>query len=144
MDLNTLQWIICIALTILGLVITAAIWKRASSRASIWWLGLSLLPLGALLTGMVPSLIDAWNSMALWFQKAVVQPIAPVVLVGLVLLGLGVLLMLVSRLIPYRKKDRAAVKTRSGSGTTTPSVTRTKPVYPDSTTTTTTNSYTNN
>ncbi len=126
-----LEWAICIGLFVLGLVLVALIWRRAPLRASIWWLGLALLPLGALLSGMVPTLIDVWNSLALWFQRVMVQPIANTILAGLVVLGLGLLLMLVSRVIPYRKRDRRSATARTGTTTTT--VSRNKPVY-DSTT----------
>lgn len=116
-----IQMAVCITLFVLGVLLVVGIWKRASTRASLWWLGLSLLPLGVLLAGAVPALIDAWNSMALWWQGATaVSPMPPSTMAGLVIGGLGLLLMLGSRLVPYKKKDadarraaRAAKKART-------------------------------
>lgn len=150
MDFNMIQMAVCMALFVLGVVLVVGIWKRASTRASLWWLGLALLPLGALLAGAVPALIDAWNSMALWWQGATAtNPMPPSTMAGLVIGGLGLLLMLGSRLVPYKKKDadarraaRAAKKARTSAdaGATATSTTyasatpaSTKPDYSTST-----------
>jgi hypothetical protein len=89
--------------TLLGLLIVVVLWPRASWKAILAWLGLTLLPLGLYLVGLAQHLIDAWNALALWWQGLVFT--VPV-LAGLSVLGLAVLLLLVSRLIPYRKRVR--------------------------------------
>ena len=86
MDPNLFITIICIAVSLLILVGVAVMLRRATVRALVWWVGLACLPVGALLAGAVPFLIDGWNRMAEWWQLLMGAPLAPVAMAGLIVL----------------------------------------------------------
>lgn len=117
MDPNLLQLLICAGLTLVGIVITAIIWKRAAVRTILWWIGLALIPIAIYLVGLVPLLIDGWDTLVKWYGMLTVTPVA---MVGASLGGLGVLLMLVSRLVPYRKRSAATGMTPAVTGAAQP------------------------
>lgn len=106
MDLSTWVMIAVIGWTVVGLVLVAAMWSRAPWKAVLSWLGIALLPLGLWLVGLSQAAIDGWNTLALWWQGLVFT--LPV-LIGLSVLGLAVALLVVSRLVPNRKRTRKPV-----------------------------------
>ena len=79
-----------------------------------------------LLGGAVPYVIDAWNRLAEWFQLATVSPIPPGITAGLVVLGVGIVLMLASRLIPFRPRKKLPPKSKTPPKST---ATRGRPIY---------------
>ncbi|HVK44355.1 MAG TPA: hypothetical protein VM429_05575 [Micropruina sp.] len=103
MDLSTWVLIVVIGWTVLGLLLVAVIWTRSPWKAVLAWLGLALLPLGIWLVGLSQAAVDGWNTLALWWQSLVFT--IPVV-IGLSMLGLGLVLLLVSRLVPSRPRVR--------------------------------------
>jgi hypothetical protein len=123
MDSNPAVVAVFIGVALLILVGVAVLARRATVRALVWWVGLACLPIGALLAGMDPYLIDAWNRLAAWWQAVTVSPIPAGILAGLVIVGIGLALMLISRVIPYRRRKPVA-KTASGTRAT-----RGRPVY---------------
>ncbi len=135
MDPNLFITIICIAVSLLILVGVAVMLRRATVRALVWWVGLACLPVGALLAGAVPFLIDGWNRMAEWWQLLMGAPLAPVAMAGLIVLGVGLALMLVSRVIPHRPRKKKTPPSTPGA-----TAVRDRPIYdqtPASETTTT-------
>jgi hypothetical protein len=103
MDPNLLQLLVCAGLTLLGLIITALLWPRARWRTVIFWLGLSLLPIAVYLVGLLPTLVDLWNTLALWYQGLTWTMLA---MAGVAIGGLGVLLMIISRLLPHKPRAK--------------------------------------
>lgn len=99
-----LQMIISIALTALGLVIVVLRWKYAKWRTLVTLLGLSLLPLGLYLLGLVPLLVDGWTTMSNWYWTTMAPWNDPVRIAGTVVGGLGILLLVISRFIPSRPR----------------------------------------
>lgn len=131
MDLNFLIPAICIGVSVLILVGVAIFMRRATIRALVWWIGLACVPVGAWLAGMAPYAIDAWNRLAAWWQAVTVDPVAPGIMAGLIVGGLGIALMLISRIIPHRPRKKRAPK---GSGPASGGATavRGRPVYDSS------------
>ncbi|MBK8446498.1 MAG: hypothetical protein IPL41_07415 [Micropruina sp.] len=123
MDLFTWVMIVVLAWTVLGLLLVALIWTRAPWKAVLAWLGIALIPLGLWLVGLSQAAVDGWNTLAGWWQTLIfTMP----VLIGLSILGLAALLLLVSRLVPTRPRNRKP-KTPS-SNTTIPPATS-SPTY---------------
>lgn len=105
LDPVLLQLIVAAGLTLLGIIITALIWKRAKVRTVVFWLGLSLVPISIYLLGLAPQVVGAYETLRLWYGTLT---LTPVVWVGVGLFGLGVLLMLVSRVLPDRPRRKPA------------------------------------
>lgn len=115
MDPNVLHLIIAAALTVLGVVITALIWKSAQVKTVFWWIGMTMIPMAVYLAGLGPAVVGAITTMRLWWGTLTFTPI---VWVALVMGGLGSLLVVGSRLIPSESRaDRKALKA-STSGKT--------------------------
>lgn len=125
MDPNLLQLIIAAGLTVVGLLIVVLIWRRAKWRTIVTWLGLALLPLGLYLLGLVPALIDGWNTLVNWYWTTMAPWSDPLRIAGAVVGGLAVLFLLISRFIPPKPRVR-----REPTDTATP-VRRERPVYDD-------------
>ena len=105
MDPNLLHLVVAGGLTLVGIVITAIIWRAAKVRTVLWWLGLSLLPIAVHLLGLSPQVVGAYETLRAGYA---VVSLTPVVWVGIVLAALGVLLMLVSRFVPPRPRRQPA------------------------------------
>ncbi len=105
-DPNLVALAVCAGLSLVGIVITALIWKSAGVRTVVWWLGLSLVPIAVYLLGLVPLAVDGYETLRRWYGTLAVTPL---VWTGVALGGLGVLLMLVSRVIPARPRRTTAV-----------------------------------
>lgn len=124
MDSNLVIAALCIGVALLILVGVAVMARRATVRALVWWVGLACLPVGAWISGMAPYLIDAWNRLAAWWQAAnAVNPLPAGTTAGLVVLGVGGVLLLGSRLIPHRPRKKPVAKADKAA------VTRARPVY---------------
>lgn len=114
MDPNLLALAICSGLTLVGIMITALIWTHAKVKTVVWWFGFSLIPIAVYLLGLIPQTIGAYETLRLWYGTLTFTPI---VWTGIALGGLGVFLMLVSRLIPAKprkKKDAPALRPTGG------------------------------
>lgn len=104
MDPNLLAPLVAGGLTFIGIVITALIWRAAKVRTVMWWLGFSLLPIAVYLLGLAPQVVGAYDTLVAWYRDLTVTPL---VWVGAGLGALGVLLMLVSRVVPARPRKTA-------------------------------------
>ena len=124
MDSNLVIAAVSIGAALLILVGVALMARRATVRALVWWVGLACLIVGAWIAGMGPYLIDAWNRLAAWWQTATaVSPLPTGTTAGLVVLGVGSVLLLGSRLIPHRPRKKPVPKADKAA------VTRARPVY---------------
>lgn len=131
MDTTLLTTVICIAASLLVLLGVVLLGRRLSWRAAAWWVGLACLPIAALLAGMVPYLIDAWNSLATWWQQRP-QPLAGAELAGVALGAIGLVLLVGSRFVPYRKRTPKPKAKKGAAASGTPagaSAARTRPDY---------------
>lgn len=129
MDPQLLHLLVAGGLTLAGIVVTAIIWRSAKVRTVVWWLGLSLLPVSVYLLGLSQQVVDAYDTLRSWYASLT---LTPVVWVGVVLFALGVVLMLVSRVIPARPRKAPVPAAPAASGRpATPAVTPgTAPVAP--------------
>ncbi|MFT3875192.1 MAG: hypothetical protein QM708_02010 [Propioniciclava sp.] len=108
MDPNALHLIIAAVLTVVGVVITALIWKSAQVKTVFWWIGLTMIPMAIYLVGLAPAVAGAITTLRIWWGTLTLTPI---VWVGIVMGGLGALLIFGSRLIPSESRaDRKALK----------------------------------
>jgi|GEM_PF-2461375 len=137
MDSNFVIPAVCIAVALLILGGVAAMGRRATVRALVWWVGLACLPVGAWIGGLVPYLIDGWNRLAAWWQASMsVSPLPTNTTAGLIVLGLGAVLLFGSRLIPHRPRKKPVPKVDKAA------VTKTRPLYDTTSTTTPTDTTT--
>lgn len=104
MDSNLIHLTIAGVATVVCVIITALIWKRAQVKTVFWWIGLSLLPMAIYLAGLGSAAEGAARTLYAWWNGLQFTPIE---WVGLVLAGLGTLFLVGSRLIPSESaKDR--------------------------------------
>lgn len=145
MDPNVLHLAIAAGLTVICVVITALIWRRAQVKTVFWWIGLTLVPLAIYLAGLAPAVDGAYSTLRYWWGTLT---FTPVVWTGLVLGGLALLLLVGSRLIPSesyadrRAERKAAAKAAknppAAKGSARPAVTpkaSAKPAAPPATAT---------
>ncbi len=102
-----------VTLTLVGLVVSALVWRRrgpvSGLRASAW----ALLPAAAGLTGTLRLLWQIGDDVATWAVRLV---LSPVVWLGLTLAGVSVALFVVSAALRSRSRGRPAGGSgRSGS-----------------------------
>lgn len=106
MDPNVLHLAVAAGLTVVCVVITALIWKRAQVKTVFWWIGLSLVPVAIYLAGLAPAVVGAYETLRLWWGTLT---FTPVVWTGLILGGIAAFLIVGSRLIPSESyADRRA------------------------------------
>ena len=104
MDPNIIHLLIAGVATVVCVVVTALIWRRAQVKTVFWWIGLTLLPMAVYLAGLGTAAEGAARTLYAWWNGLQFTPIE---WVGLVLGGLGALLLVGSRLIPSESaKDR--------------------------------------
>ncbi|MGN6574073.1 MAG: hypothetical protein ACTHKG_00160 [Nocardioides sp.] len=105
---NTTWQALGLTLTVLGLVVSALVWRRRGVTAGLRAVAWSLLPLAAGLTGTLRLLWDIADSIVTWALRLA---FSPVVWLGIVLAGVSVVLFVVSGVLRRRTSGRA---TRSG------------------------------
>ena len=104
---------LCVALTVLGLVITAFAWRKGRRGRAVQGLGLALAPVALYFTGLLRLVWDAVVAIVGWAARIV---FSPTVWIGLSLLGLCVVLWVVGGLVarratPVTMKEKAQVTT---------------------------------
>ncbi|WP_433423269.1 cellulose synthase [Microtetraspora malaysiensis] len=109
MSFTAIAWTpLCVGITVVGLVLSYLAFRRrglaAGLRATAW----SLLPLAALLTGILETL---WNVVSTLVSFVTRLVLSPMVWTGIVLAGLSVLLFVVSGAL----RGRAVTRDRKGS-----------------------------
>lgn len=124
MDANLLHLLVTGGLSLVGLIITVIIWRLAKVRTVVWWLGLSLVPVSIYLLGLTQQAADAYTTLRAWYDTLV---LTPMVWTGVALFGLGVVLMLVSRVIPAKPRKKAGA---AGGGATSVPAARPTPAVP--------------
>lgn len=97
-----------LTLTLLGLVLSALVWRRRGATAGLRGVAWSLLPLAAALTGTLRLLWRVGDAVVDWAVRLV---FSPVVWLGIVLAGVSVVLFVVTGFL----RDR-----RAAAGGTTP------------------------
>lgn len=107
MDAGVMTLIVCVGLTVVGLLLVALLWRVTGPRAKVSLLGLTALPMGIYLSGLVPQAIGAYTTLEAWWRGLTftVTQVA-----GLSLLGVGVLFLLVSRVLPGRSRRQRDAK----------------------------------
>jgi uncharacterized membrane protein YgcG len=102
----------CLAVTVVGIVLSVLVWRRRGARSGIRAIAWSLLPLAAYLTHalrLVGRLVSAI------VQFATVFVFSPETWLGVILVALVVVLFLVSGGMPIaRERKRRAERKRSG------------------------------
>lgn len=106
MDPNVLHLAIAAGLTLICVIITALIWRRAQVKTVFWWIGLCLVPMAIYLAGLGPAVVGAYETLRYWWGTLT---FTPVVWTGLILGGIATFLIVGSRLIPSESyADRRA------------------------------------
>ncbi|GLW99700.1 cellulose synthase [Microtetraspora sp. NBRC 16547] len=120
MSFTAIAWTpLCVGITVVGLVLSYLAFRRrglaAGLRATAW----SLVPLAALLTGILETL---WNVVSTLVSFVTRLVLSPMVWTGIVLAGLSVLLFVVSGALRGRaiSRGRKAGATTADASTTTP------------------------
>lgn len=125
-DPSLTHLIVAAVLTVVSVVITALIWKRAQVKTVFWWIGASLVPMAVYLVGLAPATVGAYDTLRQWWGTLTFSPI---VITGFVLAGLATMLIAGSRLIPsesYRDR-RAALKAKASTDTGRPAASGGRP-----------------
>jgi len=91
-----------LTLTLLGLVLSALVWRRRGATAGLRGVAWSLLPLAAALTGTLRLLWRVGDAVVDW---AVSLVFSPVVWLGIVLAGVSVVLFVVTGVLRNRAAD---------------------------------------
>ena len=104
---------VCTALTAAGLLISWLSWRRSGARRAVRVAAWALLPLAAYLTGAVP-LVERIGSAIARFAAAFV--FSPRTWAGVALAGLSVLLLLISGVLPMRRKGTGTGKGSRAAG----------------------------
>lgn len=94
-----------LTLTLLGLVLSALVWRRRGATAGLRGVAWSLLPLAAALTGTLRLLWRVGDAVVDWAVRLV---FSPVVWAGVVLAGVSVVLFVVTGFLGRRGAGRAA------------------------------------
>ena len=87
---------LCVALTLVGLVITALAWRRGRRGRVVQGLGLAIAPVALYFTHLLRLVWDAVVAIVAWATRIV---FSPTVWIGFALLGLCVVLWVVGGLI---------------------------------------------
>lgn len=103
MDQNLLHLLVAGGLSLVGIVITALIWQSAKVKTVVWWFGFSLVPISLYFLGLGGSVVDAYTTLRDWFLGL---QFTAMEWVGFSLFGVGVALMLVSRVIPAKPRKK--------------------------------------
>ena len=90
MDPNIIHLLIAGVATVVCVVVTALIWRRAQVKTVFWWIGLTLLPMAVYLAGLGTAAEGAARTLYAWWNGLQFTPIE---WVGLVLGGLGITLV---------------------------------------------------
>ncbi|MFV0451733.1 MAG: hypothetical protein ACK5LS_05720 [Propioniciclava sp.] len=122
MDPNILHLAVAAGLTLVFVVITALIWRRAQVKTVFWWIGLCLVPMAIYLAGLAPAVVGAYETLRFWWGTLT---FTPVIWTGLALGGVATFLMLGSRLIPSesyadRRAERKEAKAASAAAAPAP------------------------
>jgi len=88
-----------LTLTVVGVAISAVVWRRRGAAAGLRGLAWSLLPLAAGLTGVLRLLWEIGDAVARWALRLV---FSPVVWLGMLLAGTALVLFVVSGVLRRR------------------------------------------
>ena len=103
MDMNTLLLAICAGLTIVGVIVTAVLWRMLKMRTRLHWLGWSLLPLAIWFLGLAPKFADAYHVLKEWVLTTSLDTMG---MIGAVLGVVGIVLIVISRVMPTRPRKK--------------------------------------
>lgn len=101
---------LCVALTIVGLLITVLAWRKGRRGRVVQGLGLALAPVALYFTGLLRLVWDAVVAVVGWAARIV---FSPVLWIGLSMLGLCVVLWVVGGLVARRTAPTVAKKEKS-------------------------------
>lgn len=114
MDAGVMTLIVCVGLTVVGLLLVALLWRVTGPRAKVSLLGLTALPMGIYLSGLVPQAIGAYTTLEAWW-RGLTFTVTQVI--GLSLLAVGILFLLLSRVLPGRSRKQREAKPTGTVGT---------------------------
>ncbi|MGI8457382.1 MAG: hypothetical protein ACR2LI_04630 [Propionibacteriaceae bacterium] len=107
---------ICVALSLLGVIITAVAWRQRRTGRAVQGVGLVIAPVALYLSGLLRLGWDFAVSIVAWAGRVV---FSPPVWIGLGLLGLCIVLWVVGGVLAKRsagrRKGAAAVRTGNGA-----------------------------
>jgi hypothetical protein len=114
---DTVLFPLCVALSLIGLIITGFAWRRGNRGRVVQGVGLALAPVALFLTGLLRLVWNAVVAVGTWASHIV---FSPAVWVGLLLLGLCVVLWVVGGFVARRTSSRrkSAAKGTAPTGRT--------------------------
>jgi hypothetical protein len=114
---DTVLFPLCVALSLIGLIITGFAWRRGNRGRVVQGVGLALAPVALFLTGLLRLVWNAVVAVGTWAGNIV---FSPAVWAGLLLLGLCVVLWVVGGFVARRTSSRrkSANKADKGSAPT--------------------------
>ncbi|MVA77050.1 hypothetical protein GC722_13590 [Auraticoccus sp. F435] len=121
MNADTALLPLCVALSLVGLLLTVVFWRsrRASRGRILQGLAWTLLPVALYLTGLLRMVWDAVVALISWASRVV---FSPAVWTGFTLLALAVVLFVVGSLLVRRSHLRSGTGERPVAGRSTPAV----------------------
>jgi heme exporter protein D len=99
-----------LVLTVIGLGVSALVWRRRGAADGLRGVAWALLPLAAALTGTLRLLWEIGDSVASWAVRLV---FSPVVWLGIVLAGVSLVLFVVSGVLRGRAPKRSRSERRA-------------------------------
>lgn len=118
---------ICVAIALIGIVLTGFAWRRGSKGRVLQGVALAIVPFGLYLTGLLRLLWDAAVAVVRW---AVRLAFSPILWIGFSILGLCLVLFVVGTVLVRLGRGRAPRKTVGSDRGSRPAVggrTQTKP-----------------
>ena len=95
---------LCVALALLGIVVTGIAWRRGNKGRAMQGVGLALAPLALYLTGLLRIVWDFVVAVVGWAGRII---FTPAVRSGLGLLALGIVLWVVGGIVARRSAGKA-------------------------------------
>lgn len=107
MDAETVLLPICVAIALIGIVLTGLAWRRRNKGRVLQGAALTIVPFGLYLTGLLTLLWDAVVSLAQWATRLV---FSPKVWIGFSILAFCVVLFVIGALLRRASGDTKPAK----------------------------------
>lgn len=110
--------LLCLALTLLGILVTAVAWRRGNRGRVLQGVGLTLAPAGLYLSGLLGLLWNGFTAVGNWARALTMSQ---TVWLGLSLLGVCLVLWVVGGIVARRSPRKAKKRAVTGSSSPSPS-----------------------
>ena len=115
MNPDTVLLPICVAIALIGVVLTGLAWRRGNKGRVLQGAALAVVPFGLYLTGLLSLLWDGVVAVTQWAVRLV---FSPTVWIGTSIIGFSVVLFVVGALLRKAAGDTKPVKSKSKKAVT--------------------------